>query len=133
MTEDWVRPLMPTKAMLELHFGGNWHAVSNGRMYSLGAHTPVPWEFHLTSLYGMLRVTLRLNDGGLFICSITFDDLEGALVQSAGAVFTEAISNALRAYRNTVKSLPEPVTDQPDERGAYYRQHLTMKRKQAKS
>jgi len=132
MTEEWVRPLMPTKAMLELHFAGNWHVVSNGRMYSLGSHTPVPWEMQLTSTYGMLRMTLRLNEGGLFIASITFDDLEGALVQSAGATFTEAISNALRAYTNTVKSLPQPTTNLPDERGAYYRQHLTLKRKQSK-
>lgn len=132
MTEEWTRPLMPTKAMLELHFAGNWHAISNGRMYSLGSHTPVPWEMQLTSTYGILRLTLRLNEGGLFIASLTFDELEGALVQSAGATFTEAISNVLRAYTNTVKSLPEPTTNLPDERGAYYRQHLTMKRRQAK-
>lgn len=131
MGEDWTRPLMPTKAMLELYFQGNWRAVSGSRVYDLGAHTPVPWEMQLTSTYGMLRVTLRLNEGGLFLCSITYDDLEGTLVQSAGATFTDAISNAVRAYRNTVNSLPQPLTDVPDARGAYYRQHLKRRKNNA--
>lgn len=132
MHEDWDRPLMPTKALLELHFGGDWHAMSGNRVYSLGSHTPVPNTMALTSTYGMLRMELRLSDGGLFLASITYEDFEEPLVVSAGAVFTEAISNVLRAYRNTVNSLPQPVTGLPDERGAYYRQHLTLKRKQAK-
>jgi len=132
MQEDWDRPLMPTKAMLELYFGGDWHAMSGNRVYSLGSHTPVPHTMALTSTYGMLRMELRLSEGGLFLASITYEDFEQPLVVSAGAVFTEAISNVLRAYRNTVLSLPQPVTGLPDERGAYYRQHLTLKRRQAK-
>lgn len=128
MGEDWDRPKMPTKAMLELYFGGDWRAMTEGRIYALGAHTPVPHTFSVTSLYGMLRATLRLNEGGLFIAVITYDDLEGPLVQSAGATFTEALSNALRAYRNTVNSLPSPLTELKDERGAYYRQHLKRRK-----
>jgi len=132
MQEDWDRPLMPTKALLELYFGGDWHAMSGNRVYSIGSHTPVPHTMALTSTYGMLRMELRLSEGGLFLAAITYEDFEQPLVVSAGAVFTEAISNVLRAYRNTVNSLPEPVTGLPDERGAYYRQHLSLKRKQAK-
>ena len=132
MQEDWDRPLMPTKALLELYFGGDWHAMSGNRVYSIGSHTPVPHTMALTSTYGMLRMELRLSEGGLFLAAITYEDFEQPLVVSAGAVFTEAISNVLRAYRNTVNSLPQPVTGLPDERGAYYRQHLTLKRKQAK-
>jgi hypothetical protein len=86
----------------------------------------------LTSTYGMLRMNLRLSEGGLFIASLTYDEMEQPLTVSAGAVFTEAISSVVRAYRNTALSLPQPVTGLPDERGAYYRQHLTLKRKQAK-
>ena len=132
MHEDWDRPLMPTKALLELYFGGDWHAMSGNRVYSLGSHTPVPHTMALTSTYGMLRMELRLSEGGLFLAAITYEDFTEPLVVSAGAVFTEAISNVLRAYRNTVLSLPQPVTGLPDERGAYYRQHLTLKRRQAK-
>ena len=131
MEEGWDRPKMPTKAMLELYFGGDWRAMTEGRIYSLGAHTPVPHTFTLTSTYGMLRATLRLNDGGLFIAAISYEDLEGPLVQSAGATFTEAISNVLRAYRNTINSLPAPLVDLKDERGAYYRQHLKRKKPNA--
>ena len=132
MGEDWTRPLMPTAHMLELYFGGKWGALHQGRVLPLGPHTAIPHGMAVTATYGMLRLTLRLNEGGLFIASLTFDELEGALVQSAGATFTEAISSTLRAYTNTVKSLPQPTTNLPDERGAYYRQHLTLKRKQAK-
>lgn len=132
MTEEWTRPLMPTKALLELHFGGDWHAVSEGRVYSLGSHTPVPWTMGLTSTYGMLRMNLRLSEGGLFIASLTYDDIAEPLTVSAGAVFTEAISSVVRAYRNTAMSLPAPVTEATSERGAYYRQHLTLRRRQAK-
>ena len=132
MQEDWDRPLMPTKALLELHFGGDWHAMSGNRVYSLGSHTPVPHTMALTSTYGMLRMNLRLSDGGLFIASLTYEDFDEPLVVSAGAVFTEAISCVVRAYTNTVKSLPQPVTGLPDERGAYYRQHLNLKKGPAK-
>lgn len=131
MTEEWTRPVMPTKAMLELYFKGDWHAMSGNRVYSLGAHTPVPWEMVLTSTYGMLRMKLRMTEGGLFVATLTFDELEGALVQSAGATFTEAISCVLRAYSNTVNSLPSPLVDVKDERGAYYRQHLKRRAKNA--
>ena len=132
MTEEWTRPLMPTKALLELHFGGDWHAVSEGRVYSLGSHTPVPWTMGLTSTYGMLRMNLRLSEGGLFIASVTYDEMDEPITVSAGAVFTEAISSVVRAYRNTALSLPAPVTEATSERGAYYRQHLTLRRKQAR-
>jgi len=132
MQEDWDRPLMPTKALLELYFGGDWHAMSGNRVYSLGSHTPVPHTMALTSTYGMLRMELRLSEGGLFLAAITYEDFEQPLVVSAGAVFTEAISCVLRAYRNTVNSLPQPCDTLPDERGAYYRQHLKLKRGPAK-
>jgi hypothetical protein len=118
--------------MLELHFGGRWSVLHQGKRLALAAHQPVPWTMVLVSDYGMLRMELRLSEGGLFLASITYEDFTEPLVVSAGAVFTEAISNVLRAYRNTVNSLPQPVTGLPDERGAYYRQHLTLKRKQAK-
>ena len=131
MGEDWTRPVMPTKAMLELYFKGDWHAISGDRLYSLGAHTPVPWEMVLTSTYGMLRMKLRMNEGGLFLASINYDELEGTLVQSAGATFSEAISNVLRAYSNTIHSLPSPLVDIKDERGAYYRQHLKRRKPNA--
>ena len=132
MHDEWTRPLMPTAHMLELHFGGRWSVLHEGRRLALAAHQPVPWTMTLVSDYGMLRMELRLSEGGLFLASITYEDFTEPLVVSAGAVFTEAISNVLRAYRNTVLSLPEPVTGLPDERGAYYRQHLTLKRRQAK-
>jgi hypothetical protein len=123
---------MPTKALLELYFGGDWHAMSGNRVYSLGSHTPVPWTMVLTSMYGMLRMQLRLSEGGLFIASLTYEDFDEPLVVSAGAVFTEAINCVVRAYTNTVKSLPQPCDTLPDERGAYYRQHLKLKRGPAK-
>ena len=132
MQEDWNRPLMPTKALLELHFGGDWHAMSGKRVYSLGSHTPVPHTMALTSTYGMLRMELRLSEGGLFLAAITYEDFTEPLVVSAGAVFTEAISCVLRAYRNTVNSLPQPCDTLPDERGAYYRQHLKLQRRPIK-
>jgi len=123
---------MPTKALLELYFGGDWHAMSGKRVYSLGSHTPVPHTMALTSTYGMLRMELRLSEGGLFLAAITYEDFEQPLVVSAGAVFTEAISCVLRAYRNTVNSLPQPCDTLPDERGAYYRQHLKLQRRPIK-
>jgi hypothetical protein len=86
----------------------------------------------LTSLYGMLRMNLRLSEGGLFIASVTYDEIEEPITVSVGAVFTEAISSVVRAYRNTALSLPAPVTEATNERGAYYRQHLTLRRRQAK-
>jgi hypothetical protein len=83
MHDEWTRPLMPTAHMLELHFGGRWSVLHQGKRLALAAHQPVPWTMALVSDYGMLRMELRLSEGGLFLAAITYEDFTEPLVVSA--------------------------------------------------